>query len=100
MADDNEVKEVQEPEKEQKQEDKKDKQDNKQDKKANKHDKANTVFFPEGASEADIERHQKELKKQYKVGRPTIMQILTAVLSGLVILGIVIAVVVIAVTES
>lgn len=100
MAEDNKEEIVQESTQDTKVEDKKDKKADKPAEKGKKKDKANTVYFPDGASEADIIKHQKELKKQYKVGRPTLMQILTAVLSGLVIIGIVVAIVVIVVTES
>ena len=100
MAEENKEEIVQESTQDAKVEDKKDKKEDKPAEKGKKKDKANTVYFPEGASEKEIEKRQKELKKQYKVGRPTIMQILTAVLSGLVFIGIVVAFVVIVVTES
>ena len=74
MAEDSKEEIVQETPQDTKVEDKKDKKEDKPAEKGKKKDKANTVYFPEGASEKDIEKHQKELKKQYKVGRPTIMQ--------------------------
>lgn len=60
----------------------------------------NTVLFPELADEKKIAEKTKALEKEYKIHKPSVTKIICWVMAGLVALGVIIAIVVLAVTDK
>ena len=60
----------------------------------------NTVLFPELADEKKIAERTKALEKEYKIHKPSVTKIVCWVMAGLVALGVIIAIVVLAVTDK
>ena len=92
MSEEKEVKEEvkQEPQKEEKA------KKPKKEKKVGEH----TVLFPELADEKKIAEKTKALEKEYKIHKPSVTKIICWVMAGLVALGVIIATVVLAVTDK
>lgn len=60
----------------------------------------NTVLFPELADEKKIAEKTKALEKEYKIHKPSVAKIICWVMAGFVALGVIIAIVVLAVTDK
>ena len=60
----------------------------------------NTVLFPELADEKKIAEKTKALEKEYKIHKPSVTKIICWVMAGLVSLGVIIAIVVLAATDK
>ena len=60
----------------------------------------NTILFPELADEKKIAEKTKALEKEYKIHKPSVSKIICWVMAGLVALGVIIAIVVLAVTDK
>ena len=60
----------------------------------------NTILFPELADEKKIAERTKALEKEYKIHKPSVTKIICWVMAGLVALGVIIAIVVLAVTDK